>query len=110
VNYTVNEENDRDYSFGDEFNIATGISHNIGTRFSYSAVIRYRTTKADQRGEFAIPNTGGKWVDFVPAVSFTIIDSLSLSVFGRLPLARDLNGVLQFTTSYSYGVALSYGF
>ncbi len=110
VNYTWNEENDRDYAFGDEFNIASGISHSIGTRFSYSAVIRYRTTKADQRGEFAIPNTGGKWLDFVPAVSFTIIDSLNLSVFGRLPLARDLNGVLQFTTSYSYGVALSYGF
>lgn len=110
VNYTWNEENDRKYSFGDEFNFAFGVSQSIGTWFGYSAAFRYRQARADHRAEAEIPNTGGKWLDFVPAVQFTIMDNLNLSLFGRIPVARNLNGVLQFTTSYSYGLALTYGY
>ena len=96
--------------FGDEFNYALGISQSIGTRFGYSVALRYRTTKADRRFDFEIPNTGGKWLDLIPAVQFAITDRLNLGLSGRIPVARDLNGVLQFTTSYSYALALSYGF
>lgn len=110
ANYTSNKENDREYAFGNEFNFALGFSQSIGTRFGYSAALRYRTTKADSRFGFTIPNTGGKWLDFVPAVQFAITDKLKLGLSGRIPVARDLNGVLQFTTSYSYALALSYGF
>ena len=110
ANYTWNGENDRRYSFGDEFNIALGLSQSIGTRFGYSAALRYRTTNADRRASFSIPNTGGKWLDFVPAIQYSITDKLRASLFGRIPVARDLNGALQFTTSYSIGVSLIYGF
>lgn len=110
VNYTWNGKNDRKYSFGDEFNIAVGISQSLGTRFGYSAAFRYRTTTADSRGRTEIPNTGGEWLDFVPSIQFAIIDNLNISAFGRIPVARNLNGVLQFTTSYSYGLALTYGY
>jgi hypothetical protein len=109
-NYTWNEENDRRYTFGDEFSFAIGVGQSIGTRFGYSAALRYRATNADRRADFSLPNTGGKWLDFVPAVQYTITDNFRASLFGRLPLARDLDGVLQFTTSYSVGVSLSYGF
>ena len=110
ANYTYNEENDRKYAFGHEFNIAFGLSQSLGNRFGYSAGLRYRTTRADRRSGFTIPNTGGKWLDFVPAVQFAVTDNLDLSLFGRIPVARDLKGVLQFTTSYSYGLSLIYGF
>ena len=110
ANYTYNGVNDREYRFGHEFNFAMGIGHSIGTRFSYSAAIRYRSTKADQRFGFNIPNTGGKWVDFVPAISYAITDKFRLGVSGRIPVARNLNGVLQFTTSYAYAVSASYAF
>jgi len=110
ANYTFNEENDRKYAFGDEFNFAFGFSHTIGTRFGYSAALRYRSTLADRRFGFEIPNTGGQWLDFIPAVQYTITDRLSAGLSGRIPVVRELNGVLQFTTSYSYALSLTYGF
>ncbi len=110
TNFTTNEENDRNYAFGDEFNVFFGISQSIGTKFGYSAGLRYRTTKADRRSGAQIPNTGGQWLDFVPAVQYALTDRLNLGLSGRIPVARDLDGVLQFTTSYSYAVSLSFGF
>jgi len=111
ANYTINDdENSRKYVFGDEINFALGISQNIGSKFAYSAGLRYRQTTADERNSFEIPNTGGKWLDFVPGVQYIFNDKLSVGVSGRVPLVRDLDGVLQFTTSYSYAVNLSYAF
>lgn len=110
ANYSYNDENDRKYMFGNEFNLASGISQSLGTRFSYSALLRYRQTEPDQRAGFELPNTGGKWLDFVPAVRYSITEKFSASLTGRIPVARDLNGALQFTTSYSYALSLSYGF
>lgn len=110
ANYTYNDENDRKYSFGDEFNFAFGLSQSIGTKFGYSAAFRYRSTRRDRRLGFQIPNTGGKWLDFVPAVQYAVSDNLTLGLNGRIPVARDLNDALQFTTSYSFGVFATYGF
>jgi hypothetical protein len=110
ASYTFNEENDRKYAFGNEFNFAVSIGQSLGTRFSYSATLRYRTTRADRRLGFPIPNTGGKWLDFVPGVQYAFTDSLKLGLSGRIPVARNLRGALQFTTSYSYAVSLAYGF
>ena len=110
ANYTWNDENDRKYSFGDEFYAAVGFNQNIGARFGWSAGLRYRSTRVDRRFDFAIPNTGGEWLDFIPAVSYAFTDSFNIALSGRVPVARNLNGVLQFTTSYSYALSLSYGF
>ncbi len=110
ANYTHNDVNDRKYHFGNETNLATGLSQVLGTRFSYSALLRYRQTEPDERAGFELPNTGGKWLDFVPAVRYSFTNKFSAVLTGRIPLARDLNGVLQFTTSYSYALSLSYGF
>lgn len=109
ANYTRNDdENRRGYSFGDETNVFLGFSQNVNTKFSYSAGMRYRTTTADARNSFDIPNTGGEWVDFVPAIQYQVSDDLSIGVSGRVPVSRQLDGVLQFTTSYSYAVSFSY--
>jgi len=110
ANYTFNEENGRKYAFGNEFNFAVGMGQSIGTRFSYSAALRYRTTRPDRRFGFEIPNTGGEWLDFVPAVSFSITDDFSFGLAGRIPAWRNLNGALQFTTSYAYSASLTYAF
>ena len=110
VNYTYNGENDREYAFGNVFNFALGVGHSIGTRFSYSAAFRYRTTRPDRRFGFDIPNTGGEWVEFIPAVGYAFTDRFSLGLSGRIPVARHLNGALQFTTSYAYALSLSYAF
>ncbi|RZW14962.1 MAG: hypothetical protein EX260_10495 [Desulfobulbaceae bacterium] len=90
--------------------MALGFSHNVNTKFGYSAALRYRESKADRRNGFAIPNTGGEWLDLVPAISYAVSDKLNVGLSGRVPLRRDLNGALQFTTSYSYSVSVTYGF
>ena len=110
ANYTINEDNDRKYAFGNEFNLFFGLSHSIGTKFGYSAGLRYRTTRADRRFGFNIPNTGGQWLDFVPGISYAFTDRLNLGLSGRIPVWRKLDGVLQFTTSYAYSFSVSYGF
>lgn len=110
ANYTHNGENDRKYAFGNEYNLTTGISHVLGERWSYSAALRYRNAGPDERRGFELPNTGGEWLDFVPAVRFGFTDRFGASLSGRLPVKRDLNGSLQFTTSYSWALTVSYGF
>jgi hypothetical protein len=110
TNYTYNGENDREYRFGHDLYLSTSMSQNVNTWFSWSAGLRYRNAQADQRSGFEIPNTGGRWLDFIPAMQFNITDNFSLSLSGRYPLWRDLNGALQFTTSHSYAVSLTYGF
>ena len=81
ANYTYNGENDRKYRFGHDFYVSA-----------------------------EIPNTGGEWLDIIPAIQFGITDRFSAALSGRYPLWRDLNGTLQFTTSYSYALSLTYGF
>jgi hypothetical protein len=109
--YTRNDdENSRGYVFGDEFVVGVGFTQNLGTRFSYSAGLRYRQTTADQRVGFDIPNTGGQWLDFTPAVNYTINDNLDIGVSGRIPAYREVEGAVQFSTSYAYALTVTYGF
>ena len=61
TNHISNDENKRHYQFGNEFNFDIGVSQSIGTKFGYSATLRYRTTDADRRSGTLIPNTGGEW-------------------------------------------------
>jgi len=110
ASYIDNEENDRDYAFGNELNVSLGVSQSIGTKFSYAAMVRYRKAKNDSRLGFTIFNSGGKWLDFVPSVQYFVSDNLAVGLSGRVPISRDLNGTLQFTTSYSYALSLTYGF
>lgn len=110
VNYTYNNENDRNYAFGDDFNFAVGLSHSPGVKFGYSAALRYRKADADQRAGVVIPNTGGQWLDFVPAFQYALTDDLNIAISGRIPVARELKGVLQFTTSYSYSLSMTYSY
>lgn len=109
ANYTLNEDdNDRNYSFGNETNVAASFSHSLDTRIGYSASLRYRQTTPDERFGFKVPNTGGKWLDFIPAVRYSFTPDWTVSLSGRVPLARNLNGALQFSTSYSYALSITH--
>jgi len=111
IYYTRNDwENERDYAFGDQIVAAVDFIQNLTTRFSYSAGLRYQHTTADQRLNFEVPNTGGQWLDFSPAINYSLNDDLDVNLSGRIPLDRKLDGAIQFTTSYSYALSLTYGF
>ena len=109
--YTRNNwENDRDYAFGHQFVAGVDFIQNLNTRFSYSAGLRYQHTTSDRRLGFEVPNTGGQWLDFTPAFNYSLDNGLDINLSGRIPLDRKLDGAIQFTTSYSYALSLTYGF
>jgi hypothetical protein len=109
-NYTLNQENDRNYANGNEFNIGIGASYTMKENWGFVAQLRYKTTKADERNGDAIPNTGGEWIDFIPNVQYRINDKSGINLGFRIPLYRDLDGALQFTTSSAVTLGYSYAF
>ncbi|MFT4925878.1 MAG: hypothetical protein ACI8WB_001973 [Phenylobacterium sp.] len=110
INYASNGENDRDYTFGNELNLAVGATYQDDSPWGYQAAVRYRTTSADQRAGVDIPNTGGYWVTFLPTLAYSFDETWSLSTSARIPLYRNLDGELQFTTSWAASMTLNYVF
>jgi len=108
TSYSKNSDNDRGYEFGDEFTFTIGASHQLESRWAFSGALKYRKTDRDQRNSAEIPNTGGEWLDFVPAVQFHVTDNVATRLSARIPVWRDLNDQLQFTTSYAYSLSISY--
>lgn len=108
--YTENFENDRDYRFGNTWSLSLGGSYQTDTPWNFGVEMRYRNSDRDQRNSVEIPNTGGQWLDLVPAVQYHFNDKLAGKITARIPVWRDLNDVLQFTTSYSVALSISYLF
>jgi len=108
--YTRNGENDRDYRFGHSATASLGVSYQTQTPWGFNIETLYRNADRDSRGGSSIPNTGGNWLDLIPAVQYHVNDSMALRMSGRIPLARDLNDQLQFTTRYSVRLTLSWVF
>lgn len=110
MTYTQNGDNDRNYQFGHETTATLGTSYQTQTPWGFSFDLLYRHTKRDERSSVEIPNTGGNWLDAVPAIQYHLSDTLALKAAAKIPVARDLNDQLQFTTKYSFRVSLSYVF
>jgi len=109
-NSVLNGENSRNYRFGHEANFSAGIGYQAESRIAASGLFRYRVTGPDQRNNSNVPNTGGQWLDFVPSVQYSITEQFGTKLSARIPVYRKLKGALQFTTSYSYSVTMSYSY
>lgn len=110
VSHTQNGENDRDYQFGEEFTATLGGAYQAQSPWGFNLELSYRTADRDQRNSVDIPNTGGAWFDVIPSVQYHINESLAVSAAVKIPVARNLNDVLQFTTKYAFRLSLSYVF
>lgn len=110
VSYSANFENERDYRFGNAWTLGVGGIYRTSTPWGFSGELRYRNAARDERNSVEIPNTGGEWLDFVPALQYHFNDNLAGKISGRIPVWRNVNDVLQFTTSYSVAVSVSYVF
>jgi hypothetical protein len=108
--YTNNDDNDRNYQFGNETTASFGASYQTQSPWGFNAELLYRKTERDKRASSTIPNTGGEWLDFVPAVQYHVNESLALRASAKIPVHRNLNDQLQFTTKYSFRLTLSYVF
>ena len=110
ISHTRNGENDRDYQFGRETTATFGGAYQTQTPWGFNLELLYRTAHRDQRDSVEIPNTGGNWLDIVPAVQYHVSEQLAVKAAAKIPVARDLNDQLQFTTKYAFRLSLSYVF
>ena len=110
TSYTYNGENDRDYQFGHSTTAAIGGSYQTQTPWGFSLELFYRNAQRDKRNSVDIPNTGGQWLDVVPAAQYHVTESLALKASVKIPVTRDLNDSLQFTTKYAVSLSLMYLF
>ncbi len=110
ASYTRNGANDREYQFGHETTFALGGSYWTQTPFALTLEVLYRHTERDKRNSVDIPNTGGQWLDVVPAVQYHVTDTLAVAASAKIPLHRNLNDQLQFTTKYAFRLSVSYVF
>ena len=110
LSHTQNGTNDREYQFGHETTVAVGGSYWTQSPFALNLELLYRHAERDQRNSVDIPNTGGQWFDIVPAVQYHVTDALAVEASAKIPLKRDLNDQLQFTTKYAFLLSFSYVF
>jgi hypothetical protein len=110
ASYAENGENDRKYSFGEEVTVSFGGSYQTQTPWGFNLELLFRDADRDQRNSVEIPNTGGQWLDVIPAVQYHLTANLALTASAQLPIARNLNDEVQFTSKYSYRLSISYVF
>jgi len=108
--YTQNGENDRNYQFGNETVLSFGGAYQTQMPWGFNLELSYRNAERDQRNSVDIPNTGGEWLDLSAAVQYHLSEILALSATAKLPVRRELNDQLQFTSKYAVRVSLSYVF
>lgn len=90
--------------------MAFGGTYQTQTPWGFNLELFYRKADRDQRDSVEIPNTGGEWLDIIPAVQYHVTESLALKAAATIPVSRDLNDELQFTTKYAFRLSLSYVF
>ena len=108
--YTHKGENDRDYQFGHATTLGVGGSYQTQTPWGFNLELLYRHAQRDQRAGVDIPNTGGRWLDIIPAAQYHVNESLAVRALVKIPVSRDLNDELQFTTKYAVSLSVSYIF
>ena len=110
ASYTRPGENDRDYRFGQSTTISLGAAYQTQSPWGFNLEFLYRHAERDARAGTRIPNTGGEWLDLVPAVQYHLNETMALRASGKIPLSRDLNDQLQFTTRYAVRLTFSWVF
>jgi hypothetical protein len=110
ASYSQNGENSRNYAFGEDAILTFGGAYQTLTPWGFSLDLLYRNAARDRRDSVDIPNTGGKWLEIIPAVQYHVTETLALNAAAKIPLARDLHDQLQFTTKFAFRISLSYVF
>lgn len=105
--HTRNGENERDYQFGHSTRLGVGGSYQTQSPWGWSLELVYRNAQRDRRNGVQIPNTGGRWLDIVPAAQYHLNESVAIRAAVKVPVARDLNDQLQFTTDYAVRISVA---
>jgi hypothetical protein len=103
-------ENDRQYEFGDSLTATLGTSYQTSTPWGFGLELFYRHAQRDERDSTEIPNTGGSWIYIIPSAQYHLTESLAVKASGKIPVSRDLNDALQFSTKYAFSLSILYLF
>lgn len=107
VAHTHNGENERDYQFGHSTRVSIGGSYQTKSPWGWNLELVYRNAQRDRRNGVQIPNTGGSWLDVAPAAQYHLNESVAIRAALKVPVARDLNDQLQFTTDYAVRISIA---
>ena len=109
ASYRITGTNNLEYRFGNEFVGSFGVNYRINNHLNLSNQIRYRHTAPDKFLKLDIPNTGGKWLYYVPGINVPLGKSLTFRSAVEIPIYRNLKGV-QLTTTYALSFSVFYAF
>lgn len=101
-------ENDREYSFEGETTLSGGISYASDLGLWVQAAIDLRDADPHTRFGGELPNTGGQWINGSLSVQYSLAPDLAVNAGVVLPIHRDLEGSLQFTTRQQFSLGLVY--
>lgn len=108
ASFSTTGENDRGYSFEEEWTIDAGLSRALAERWSLGAALGFRVADPHTRFGSRIPNTGGRWLDLSPSIQRSLSRAGAIELVASVPLHRELEGALQFTTRYAARLRFSH--
>ncbi len=82
----------------------------IGFRYINLVFADADSQNEDNRNNWEIPNTSGKWVYAIPGINLSVSDTFSVRLSGKIPLYRNLDGTqltTRFTTSLTFYYTLT---
>lgn len=111
--YRLTGENDdylgsQIYEFGDELQLLLALWDQtliFGELFSAGLNLRFRHAAMDQNNHEDLPNTGGVWLFVMPALSWMISPSISISTTFELPVYSYVEGT-QLTPSFRFNAGI----
>ena len=108
ISSRFNGANSRKYSFGRELTSSIGAKLYSSKVFAYSLYSRFRWAAGDKRFDSEIPNTGGKWIYVVPAVTARLFKGIGFKTELEIPVYRNLNGFRQFSSTFQASIVVFY--
>jgi len=100
------------YQFGNELQAIVAFNDNfrLGKNIiDVSMNFRYRKALRDRFNEFTMPNTGGEWIFFAPAIGYNFSQNFAVNTFADIPIYGNVDGTqLSPTFRLNAGVYLKF--
>jgi hypothetical protein len=90
------------YRFGNSFQLYGGIGDQfmVGTKvITASFSVRYRNARADEINGVVLDNTGGQWINIIPALGWSIGENSLIQLAPEIPVLSRVNGI-QLTPTF----------
>ena len=100
------------YHFGNSFQIYIGAGDQflIGNALILPSIsLRYRKALPDKVNEFELDNTGGDWINIIPAIGWQIFEYTILNIIPEIPIYSRVEGI-QLTPTFRAQIGIYHTF